>query len=139
MPYLLDTSALLAHSRNEKGASQVQELFGNEDEEILLCSISLAEFARRMRELKATERAIADLLSQYKELIDEIITVDESVATGADEISRAATARLPLVDAIIASAARSSDAVLVHRDAHMRAIPSSFVRQIDLDTPAAAL
>jgi len=37
-------------------------------------------------------------------------------------------------DALIASAARSRGAVLVHRDAHMRAIPATLVGQLDLET-----
>jgi len=40
--------------------------------------------------------------------------------------------RLPLVDALIAAAAQAKEAILVHRDAHMRAIPSSLIDQQDL-------
>jgi len=135
MPYLLDTSALLAHCRREKGAERVQELFDEEGEEIFICSVSLAEFARRLRELGAKEREIAELTGHYKQLTDEIIAVDARVAEESDQISRAAAARLPLVDALIASAARNRTAVLVHRDAHLRAIPAQIVRQLDLDRP----
>jgi|GEM_PF-2180775 len=42
--------------------------------------------------------------------------------------------RLPLVDALIASAARSREAILVHRDAHMRALPATMVAQLDLES-----
>lgn len=133
MAHLLDTSALLAHCRREKGAERVQELFDNEEEDIFLCSVSLPEFARRLRELGAKEREIAELAGHYKQLVDAIIAVDERVAEESDGIIRAAAARLPLVDALISSAARSRDAILVHRDSHMRAIPSKLVRQLDLD------
>jgi len=135
MPYLLDTSALLAHCRREKGAEHVQALFDEEGEEIFICSVSLAEFARRLRELGAKEREIAELTGHYKQLTDEIIAVDARVAEESDQISRAAAARLPLVDALIASAARNRTAVLVHRDAHLRAIPAKIVHQLDLDRP----
>jgi predicted nucleic acid-binding protein len=135
MPYLLDTSALLAHCRGEKGAERVQELFDEEGEEIFICSVSLAEFARRLRELGAKEREIAELTGHYKQLTDEIIAVDARAAEESDQISRAAAPRLPLVDALIASAARNRTAVLVHRDAHLRAIPAKIVRQLDLDRP----
>jgi predicted nucleic acid-binding protein len=40
--------------------------------------------------------------------------------------------RLPLVDALIATVAQVRDAVLVHRDEHMRAIPSALLKQSDL-------
>ncbi len=133
MPHLLDTSALLAHCRNEKGSDRVQELFDEDDEQILLCSISLPELTRRLRELGADERGISDLVAHYKQLVDEIVPVDGSIAERSDDVIRAATARIPLVDALIASAARSRDAVLVHRDSHMRAIPAKIVRQLDLD------
>lgn len=136
MPYLLDTSALLAHCRNERGSDRVQELFDAEDEEIFICSVSLPELTRRLRELGADERGVSDLVRNYKELVDEIVPVDESVAERSDDIIRASTSRLPLVDALIASAARSCNAVLVHRDSHMRAIPSKLVRQLDLDNVA---
>jgi predicted nucleic acid-binding protein len=124
---------LLAHCRNEKGGNRVQELFDEEDGKILICSVSLPELARRLRDLGADERGVSDLMAHYKQLIDEIVPVDESVAEHSDEVMRTATARIPLVDALIASAARSRDAVLVHRDSHMRAIAAKTLRQLDLD------
>jgi predicted nucleic acid-binding protein len=133
MPHLLDTSALLAHCRNEKGSVRVQELFDAEDEEILICSVSLPELTRRLRELGADERGISELVAHYKQLVDEIVPVDGSVAERSDDVIRAATAHLPLVDALIASAAQTRDAILVHRDSHMRAIPAKILRQLDLD------
>ncbi len=132
MPYLLDTSALLAHHRGEAGADRIQALFEAEGERLLICSVSLPEFARRLRELGATQRETAGILADYKELMDEIVAVDAAVAESSDELLRNATARLPLVDALIAAAARSREAVLVHRDAHLSAIPKRFVPQLDL-------
>ena len=41
-----------------------------------------------------------------------------------------------LVDALIAAVAEVRDAVLVHRDEHMRSISSALLRQNDLSTPA---
>ena len=58
MAHLLDTSALLAHYRDEAGADRVQELFDAEGELILICSLSLPEFSRRLRELGAKQAAI---------------------------------------------------------------------------------
>lgn len=37
--------------------------------------------------------------------------------------------RLPLIDALIAATAWVNDAVLVHRDTHMTAIPPELVQQ----------
>lgn len=139
MPYLLDTSALLAHCRNEQGSDRVQALFNAEDEEIFICSVSLPELMRRLRELGADEQGISGLVAHYKQLVDGIVPVDASIAERSDDVIRAATARIPLVDALIASAARTRDAILVHRDSHFRAIPSSLLHQLDLDEPAATL
>jgi predicted nucleic acid-binding protein len=41
--------------------------------------------------------------------------------------------RLPLVNALIAAVAQTRHAILVHRDEHMRSIPSALVRQEDLN------
>jgi predicted nucleic acid-binding protein len=37
---------------------------------------------------------------------------------------------LPLVDSIIAASAKAHDAVLVHRDPHLRAIPTERLKQL---------
>ncbi|HEV7505805.1 MAG TPA: hypothetical protein VGS07_12925 [Thermoanaerobaculia bacterium] len=39
---------------------------------------------------------------------------------------------MPLVDALIAAAARERQACLVHRDRHMSPIPSNLLEQLDL-------
>jgi len=134
MTYLLDTSAVLAHLRNEPGAERVQDLFDREKPSVLLCSISLAELARRLRDLGATPEETREKIDGYRQLIDGVVPVDESVACDSDQILIATPERLPLVDALIASAARSREAVLVHRDAHMRAIPVAMVAQLDLES-----
>lgn len=48
MRYLFDTSALLAHYRQETGWEQVQALFEQEDVTLYLCVLSLPEFGRRL-------------------------------------------------------------------------------------------
>ncbi|MCX7110926.1 MAG: hypothetical protein NTX45_12525 [Proteobacteria bacterium] len=53
MLYLFDTSALLAHYRREAGWQQVQAIFDDATTDILLASLTLTEFARRLRELGA--------------------------------------------------------------------------------------
>jgi predicted nucleic acid-binding protein len=132
MRFLLDTSALLAHFRGEPGADEVQELFDREDAVILLCGVSLAEMARRLRELGAPERSMWPIVGDDEGLASEIVPVDAGIARMADQITRQAIRRLPLADALIAAAAVSREAALVHRDAHMRSIPESQVRQLEL-------
>ena len=132
MIHLLDTSAVLAHARNEAGASQVQELFERDDASVLICSVTLAELARRLRELGASPDEAWEKISGYKQLVDGIVAVDEAVAQESDRILIQTPSRLPLVDAMIAAAAKPRAAVLVHRDAHMRSIPPAALIQLDL-------
>ena len=51
MRYLLDTSALLAHYRQEDGWQEVQALFETDEADLIAASVSLTEFGRRLREL----------------------------------------------------------------------------------------
>jgi PIN domain nuclease of toxin-antitoxin system len=55
MIYLLDTSALLAHYRGESGTERVHELFDGVENWILIASISITEFFRRMVDFVALE------------------------------------------------------------------------------------
>ncbi len=93
--FLFDTSALIAHNRQEPGWSRVQALFEENDSEILVASVSLTEFARRLRELGATEDEARRTVEDYLELLDEAVPVDEGVAFTAFEIGCAVEKRLP--------------------------------------------
>jgi predicted nucleic acid-binding protein len=132
MIHLLGTSAVLAHARKEAGAARVQELFEREDSKVLLCVVTLAELARRFRELGAKPDEAWETIDGYRQLVDGFVAVDESVARESDRILIETPSRIPLVDALIAAAAKTSGAVLVHRDAHMSSIPPGTVVQLDL-------
>jgi len=138
MKVLLDTSACLAHYRGEPGADQVQDLFVRDDVEILLCVVTFAEMARRLRELGAPEDRVVGIIAAYEDLADQVVSVDAAVARKADRITLAAGKRLPLVDALIAAAAATRGASLVHRDSHMNNIPPSELPLIDLAAPGAS-
>lgn len=135
MTHLLDTSAILAHARGEWGADQVQRLFEQEDASILVCSVTLAELAGRLRELGATPEEAWTQVLGYVEALDGIVPVDETVARESDRLRVASPIRLPLVDAVIAAAARTRSAILVHRDRHLRGLDAGLVQQIDLGVP----
>ncbi len=136
MRYLLDTSAVLAHYRNEPGAARVQELIEEEGSEILIATPTLVEFRRRMKELGATARVIDAAILEYEEMADDIVSIDKGAAEAAWLLSRNSGRRLPLVDSLIAGAARAASAVLVHRDPHMAAIPSNLLTQHSLGAKA---
>lgn len=132
MKYLLDTSALLAHHRDEAGADRVQELFDDSGAGIFIASITLTEFSRRMLALGATGSEIQRVLGDYRLLFRSFISIDEKIAQEAIVISVAATERIPLVDALIAAAASSIGAKLLHRDSHFAGIPDRKLLQEQL-------
>ncbi|MGZ8215776.1 type II toxin-antitoxin system VapC family toxin [Methylomagnum sp.] len=130
MIYLFDTSALIAHYRREAGWQQVQAIFDDEAAKILIASVTLTEFARRLRELGASDAEARQTAEDYRLLINDVVAVDEKIAFAAFDLARATPKRLPLVDALIAASARASGACLVHRDDHMTYIPENLLRQI---------
>ncbi len=129
MRCLLDTSALLAHYRDERGAERVQELLDDSEVEILVASPTLTEFSRRMLALGAVQSVIESALGDYGLLFRSVVSIDEKIAHAAFGISVAAAERLPLVDSLIAAAASSMRAKLVHRDSHFASIPDHLLDQ----------
>jgi predicted nucleic acid-binding protein len=129
MIYLLDTSALLAHYRDEEGALKVQAFFEDEDASIAIASLTLTEFSRRMNALGASREDIATALENYCRIFSSVVAIDESIARKAFLLGLEAESRLPMADALIAAAAHSVKAVLVHRDPHFGALPSESIKQ----------
>lgn len=128
MTYLLDTSALLAHYREEAGAAEVQALFENDDASIAIASITITEFSRRMTALgSAPEEALASL-ENYGRIFSAIVPIDGRIARQAVFLGLEAQRRIPLADALIAAAAQSLNAVLVHRDPHFQALRAKAVK-----------
>lgn len=128
MTIVLDTSALLAHHRDEEGANRVQSLFENDGIRLLIASITLTEFGRRMLELGAGPEEIQRILADYRHLLDGVVPIDEEVSMRALSLAAHATKRIPLVDSIIAAVACSQKAKLVHRDRHFDSIPKSLLK-----------
>lgn len=104
------------------------------DSEPIIASISLTELARRLKELGSTEAEALKTTVEYRALGMEVVAIDGDIALGAFALACRATTRLPLADALIAAAAKPRDAKLVHRDAHMRAIPPELLTQVDLES-----
>jgi predicted nucleic acid-binding protein len=123
MSYLLDTTALLAHYLDEPGGTDVQRILEGDDS-VFVCSVSAAEFARRLVVLGCEVDFARSVALEYLELCDETLSVDAAVAIRAFEIGATAGERVPLIDAIIASAAQTKGATLVHRDTHFESMPS---------------
>ena len=128
MIVVLDTSALLAHHRDEEGADRVQSLFEDSDIHLLIASVTLAEFGRRMLELGASSQEVQKILSDYKHLLDGVVSIDEEIAMKALSLAEQATKRIPLVDSLIAAVACLKKATLLHRDQHFESIPKEFLK-----------
>lgn len=132
MRYLLDTSALLIHYRQEWGWEAIQGLFEDREAEIMIASPSLTEFARRLRDLGAEDTEIYEVLDNYGLLFTGVVTIDTSIAVAAYAVDRQTAGRLPLIDSLIAAAAQIKEAILVHRDKHMATIPEELPRLLSL-------
>ena len=124
---------MLAHYRGEDGCERVQEIFDQAEAVIRIASPTITEFARRMRALGESPDKILASLKGYGRMWKEIVSVDEAIAVEAFLIGQATRERLPLVDALIAGAARITGSVLVHRDPHFKKVSTEVVLQENLE------
>lgn len=132
MIFLLDTSALLVFYRKEPEVDQVLALFDDPQHDILLSTVSVAEFGRKLRELGKNSGEIEDTLDQFIQLFSRIVPIDEVVARASLRLVESVPLRLPMVDSLIAASALVHGACLVHKDKHMAAIPSKVLPTLDL-------
>jgi predicted nucleic acid-binding protein len=132
MIYLLDTSALMVLYRKEAGADRLLSLFDDPQHNILICAISVAEFGRKLREVGLNRSEVEHTLDMIIQVFARVVAVDESVARASLTLTRNLSARLPLADALIAAAALSCKACLVHKDKHLEAIPQDILATLTL-------
>ncbi|MEO6435866.1 MAG: PIN domain-containing protein [Tepidisphaeraceae bacterium] len=122
MRVLLDTSAVLAYFFGEPGAERVREVLSDERTPVGMSVLTAAEFWGRLH-AEGAEGHFDDDWRKLTEIASDVIPVSLAVVFRAIELRRAATARLPYVDALIAATAAEYGAVLMHRDPHFAAIP----------------
>jgi len=91
--------------------------------------LALFEFDLRLHQLgiEADTRAVE--LNRYRALLSEVVIVDETIRSEAVRLRINATARASAMDTLIAATASVRGAVLVHRDPHFTAIPTSTLKQ----------
>ena len=130
--HVLDTSAVLAHYFDEAGSTEVNDLLLAGADRIGLCVVSLVELKTRLAEEVADRAEVKRVFGLYADVLTVNLPVDRPVADAANELRAAVRPRLPLADALIAACARRHNAILVHRDPHLAAIPESIVRQARL-------
>jgi predicted nucleic acid-binding protein len=106
----------------------VQSLFEDANIELLIASVTLTEFGRRMLELGASPEEIQRILADYKHLLNGVVSIDEEIAMKALSLAQQAAKRIPLVDSLIAAVACLKKATLLHRDQHFESIPKSLLK-----------
>jgi predicted nucleic acid-binding protein len=126
--HLLDSSAFFAFFFDEPGRQRVEELLREPAVEIGLSVLTSLELWARLR-AEGHDAVFEQEWEDYLPLFERIVSVDLPLCLKAVELRRAATARLPTIDSLIAAAAVEYDAVLVHRDPHFTTIPSHLLKQ----------
>ncbi len=127
--YVLDTSALLAHFRQEAGWDRVQTILEDDSAEVHLSALSIAEMARCLFNLGSNQDDARSTALAYANLATSVIPVDTAIAVRAFEFGTCCSGRLPLADALIAACASVIGAVLVHRDAHFDSIADTLLHK----------
>ncbi|MBI3245316.1 MAG: PIN domain-containing protein [Deltaproteobacteria bacterium] len=135
MIYLLDTSALLVLYRKEPEVDRVLALFDDPQHDILLSTVSVAEFGRKLRELGKDREEIEETLDQFMQLFSHVVPIDEAVARASLWLVESVPLRLPMADSLIAASALVYGACLVHKDKHMAAIPPEVLTTLNLVQP----
>lgn len=133
MTHMFDTSALLCLYFQEPGSETLAELFADPANETGISALSIMEFWAVLKRRGHEERLEQDWLS-LRPIFSEIVPATESIVLNAVALRRAASDRLPSMDAIIAATAQAHGATLVHCDAHFAAIPAEQLVQLVLPT-----
>jgi hypothetical protein len=128
MRVLLDTSAVLAFFFGEPGAIRVRDVLSEPRTAVAMSVVTPGEFWSRLRAEHAEAR-FDEEWRRLNDLVPAILPVTLSIVLRTIAIRRAATARLPYVDALIAATAVEHDAVLLHRDPHFLSIPAPHLSQ----------
>jgi predicted nucleic acid-binding protein len=126
--HLLDSSAFFAFFFDEPGRQRVEELLREPAVEAGLSVLTSVELWTRLK-ADGRDEAFEQEWEDHLPLFEQIISVDFSLCLKAIELRRAATARLPTIDSLIAAAAAQQNAVLVHRDPHFKSIPGHLLKQ----------
>jgi predicted nucleic acid-binding protein len=128
MNYFLDTSALLAFYYGEPGARRMMEILSDGRSGTGLSVLSAGEFWSSLR-AQGWENAFDDEWPRASETVDELVPVTLPVVHRSLDLRRAAPARLPHIDALIAATAAVRGDVLLHCDPHFLSIPARLLKQ----------
>ena len=137
MRYLLDTSALLAHYRQEHGWEMVQAVFEDDEAEIIVASVSLPEFGRRLRDLGASATIMQETLTNYQLLCAEVAPVGCRYSAGGSRHrqSHPAPVAATWTPSSLPSRRYETQCSCTAYE-HMRSISPALLQQNDLSAPA---
>ena len=128
MTHLLDSSAFFAFFFDEPGRQRVEELLRDPAVEAGLSALTSVELWARLK-AEGCEEVFEKEWHDHLPLFEQIFTVDLLLCLKAIELRRAAIARLPTIDSLIAATAVVRNAVLVHRDPHVASVPEYLLKQ----------
>ena len=128
MTHLLDSSAFFAFFFDEPGRQRVEELLRDPAVEAGLSALTSVELWARLK-AEGCEGVFEQEWHDHLPLFEQVFSVDLLLCVKAIELRRAATARLPTIDSLIAATAAMRNAVLVHRDPHFASVPDHLLKQ----------
>ena len=134
LTHLLDTSAILVHFLGEPGAELVSDLLSRGSESVALPAPTWVELERRLAELIPDADEAHRVWKLYTQMLCSFLPINAAAAEAAIALRKSSPGRLPMVDALIAGCAKAHHLTLLHRDAHMAAIPQTALASMALPT-----
>ena len=128
LTHVADTSALLALYAQETGSDRLGALLRDEQNSVALSALSILEFWSALKR-KGADQSFEEEWDVVLPAFAAVLPVTEDIAHEAIALRRAASARVPTVDTLIAATAVVHGAVLIHRDPHFQSIPANRLRQ----------
>ena len=107
---------------DEPGSDEVEQILSDDAANVLVASVTIAEFARRLWTLGDDSAKARETTLSYLHLFERVVSIDVAVSTRAFKLATIAAERIPLIDALIAAAAQTTGAKLAHRDHRFRSI-----------------
>lgn len=127
LTHLLDTSALVAHFKEEPGWQEVDCLLAAEPAAAAVCVVTWFEFRILLASWIADKGEQEDILALYQGVLETAYPITLDVTRAAYAVR--AFGRIPLADAFVAGCAKVHGLTLVHRDQHLKQVPPDHVPQ----------
>lgn len=130
LTHLLDTSALCCHFLRHPGWESVDAVLRERSAGVSV--IGWFELRYVLKRMGVSDEDAYEVVDRYRATRLMGVPVDEAVAVRAFRIRDEAGCRLPMADALMAATAATHGAILLHRDAHLDAVPDRLVKKMRL-------